>query len=198
MPLPAHVQHTAYAPYSPAGPVIQIVYTDDAVTKLSDSVRRRCFNCGTTEKSTWRRSSLSPGKVLCNKCGLYERTHSRPRPQQFPHKRGTPASSTVRSADEVSPSIRFPLFCTRSSVVLILPLLTTHLFIRSRFRPTTNPNNIRNTHRRRRRCTRLYGRIRIPRPMIPTTATQLKMPARLRRRAVVQKRLVAGENERDK
>ena len=25
---------------------------------------------------------------LCNKCGLFERTHSRPRPEQFPHKRG--------------------------------------------------------------------------------------------------------------
>ncbi|KAJ6522477.1 hypothetical protein B0H19DRAFT_973456, partial [Mycena capillaripes] len=70
------------------GPPIQVVHTDDAGTKLSNSVRRRCFNCCTTETSTWRRSNLSPGKVLCNKCGLFERTHSRPRPEQFPHKRG--------------------------------------------------------------------------------------------------------------
>ncbi|KAI5118742.1 hypothetical protein M0805_008142 [Coniferiporia weirii] len=63
------------------------IYTDDASTKLSDRVRRRCFNCCTTDTSTWRRSSLNPGKVLCNKCGLFERTHSRPRPDQFPHKR---------------------------------------------------------------------------------------------------------------
>ncbi|KAJ7856861.1 hypothetical protein B0H13DRAFT_2078069 [Mycena leptocephala] len=45
--------------------VIQVVHTDrdDAATKLSEA-------------------------KLCNKCGLFERTHSRPRPQQFPHKRG--------------------------------------------------------------------------------------------------------------
>ncbi|KAJ7766568.1 hypothetical protein DFH07DRAFT_915953 [Mycena maculata] len=77
--------------------VIQVVHTDDAATKLSDRVRRRCFNCCTTDTSTWRRSNLSPGKVLCNKCGLFERTHSRPRPEQFPHKRGPLASSTLRS-----------------------------------------------------------------------------------------------------
>ncbi|KAJ6585805.1 hypothetical protein B0H19DRAFT_926461 [Mycena capillaripes] len=79
------------------GPQIQVVHTDDAGTKLSNSVRRRCFNCCTTETSTWRRSNLSPGKVLCNKCGLFERTHSRPRPEQFPHKRGPLAASTLRA-----------------------------------------------------------------------------------------------------
>ncbi|TFK66673.1 hypothetical protein BDN72DRAFT_133754 [Pluteus cervinus] len=73
------------------------ILTDDAATKLSDRVRRRCFNCCTTDTSTWRRSNLSPGKVLCNKCGLFERTHSRPRPEQFPHKRGPLAASTLRS-----------------------------------------------------------------------------------------------------
>ncbi|KAJ7733946.1 hypothetical protein B0H16DRAFT_1578706 [Mycena metata] len=72
-----------------AGPGIAVIHTDDAATKLSDRVRRRCFNCCTTETSTWRRSNLSPGKVLCNKCGLFERTHSRPRPEQFPHKRAS-------------------------------------------------------------------------------------------------------------
>ncbi|KAJ7362795.1 hypothetical protein DFH08DRAFT_638754, partial [Mycena albidolilacea] len=59
----------------------------DAATKLSDRVRIRCFNCCTMDTSTWRRSNSRPGKVLCNKCGLFERTHSRPRPEQFPHKR---------------------------------------------------------------------------------------------------------------
>ncbi|KAJ6574131.1 hypothetical protein B0H19DRAFT_935279, partial [Mycena capillaripes] len=62
--------------------------TGDVATKLSDTVRRRCFNCCTTDTSTRRRSNLSPGKVLCNKCGLFERTHSRPRTERFPHKRG--------------------------------------------------------------------------------------------------------------
>ncbi|KAF7973881.1 hypothetical protein HWV62_14006 [Athelia sp. TMB] len=70
-----------------------IVHTTDATTKLNDRVRRRCFNCCTTDTSTWRRSNLSPGKVLCNKCGLFERTHSRPRPDQFPHRRGSMASN---------------------------------------------------------------------------------------------------------
>ncbi|KAJ7702173.1 hypothetical protein B0H16DRAFT_1226910, partial [Mycena metata] len=58
---------------------------DDAATKLSIHLRRRCFNCCTTETSTWRRSNLSPGKVV--RCSS-ARTHSRPRPEQFPHKRG--------------------------------------------------------------------------------------------------------------
>ncbi|KAJ7913749.1 hypothetical protein B0H13DRAFT_1551988, partial [Mycena leptocephala] len=59
--------------------VIQVVHTDDAATKLGDRVHRRCFNCCT---STWKRTDLSPGKVLCNECGLclFARTHSRPRP----------------------------------------------------------------------------------------------------------------------
>jgi len=86
-------------PYA-GGPMhsnVPIVYTEDAATKLSDRVRRRCFNCCTTDTSTWRRSNLSPGKVLCNKCGLFERTHSRPRPEQFPHKRGPLAASALHS-----------------------------------------------------------------------------------------------------
>ncbi|KAJ7660022.1 hypothetical protein B0H14DRAFT_3077671 [Mycena olivaceomarginata] len=33
----------------------------------------------------WRRNNSSLEKVSCNKCGLFERTHSRPRPEQFPH-----------------------------------------------------------------------------------------------------------------
>ncbi|KIK56574.1 hypothetical protein GYMLUDRAFT_87175 [Collybiopsis luxurians FD-317 M1] len=81
---------------------VPIVYTEDAATKLSDRVRRRCFNCCTTDTSTWRRSNLSPGKVLCNKCGLFERTHSRPRPEQFPHKRGPLATSALHSRSPTS------------------------------------------------------------------------------------------------
>ena len=80
----------------PGPPPVAVVHTSDANTKLTDGIRRRCFNCCTTDTSTWRRSNLSPGKVLCNKCGLFERTHSRPRPEQFPHKRGALASSNLR------------------------------------------------------------------------------------------------------
>ena len=43
---------------------VTIVHTDDAATKLTDGIRRRCFNCCTTVTSTWRRSNLSPGKVV--------------------------------------------------------------------------------------------------------------------------------------
>ena len=43
----------------------EIIHTDDASTKLSDRVRRKCYNCHTTDTSTWRRSSLTPGKVVC-------------------------------------------------------------------------------------------------------------------------------------
>lgn len=46
------------------GQASYIVYTDDAATKLSDRVRRKCYNCRTTDTSTWRRSSLTPGKVV--------------------------------------------------------------------------------------------------------------------------------------
>ncbi|KAI0060260.1 hypothetical protein BV25DRAFT_1807780 [Artomyces pyxidatus] len=81
----------------PGQPQYNTIYTDDATRKLSDGVRRRCFNCCTTDTSTWRRSSLNLGKVLCNKCGLFERTHSRPRPAQFPHKRGPLATSNLKA-----------------------------------------------------------------------------------------------------
>ncbi|KAJ7020739.1 hypothetical protein C8F04DRAFT_1050431, partial [Mycena alexandri] len=78
------------------GPGAQALHTDDAPAELSVRVRRRCFNCYTTDTSTWRRSNLSPGKVLC-KCGLFELTYSLPRPEQFPHKRGPLAASILRA-----------------------------------------------------------------------------------------------------
>ncbi|KAK7044009.1 hypothetical protein VNI00_008179 [Paramarasmius palmivorus] len=111
-PPPAHPGHSPHIPPSvpypiPGHPAQAIVYTEDAATKLSDRVRRRCFNCCTTDTSTWRRSNLSPGKVLCNKCGLFERTHSRPRPDQFPHKRG-PLATSALGRSERSPSDSMP------------------------------------------------------------------------------------------
>lgn len=47
------------------GQPMHVIHTDDAATKLSDRVRRKCYNCRTTDTSTWRRSSLTPGKVVC-------------------------------------------------------------------------------------------------------------------------------------
>ncbi|KAI0291660.1 hypothetical protein B0F90DRAFT_1648502 [Multifurca ochricompacta] len=103
-PSPAHVvpsqvsgggaHELAY--HYPGQQQFNAIYTDDATTKLNDRIRRRCFNCCTTDTSTWRRSSLNPGKVLCNKCGLFERTHNRARPEQFPHKRGPLATSSLK------------------------------------------------------------------------------------------------------
>ena len=41
------------------------IYTDDARMKLGDGIRRQCFNCRATETTTWRRSMLSSGKLVC-------------------------------------------------------------------------------------------------------------------------------------
>ncbi|KAH9855071.1 hypothetical protein C2E23DRAFT_867147 [Lenzites betulinus] len=62
---------------------LMVQHTDDAASKETQYLRRRCFNCHTTEPPSWRRSTLNPGKIVCNKCGLYERTHLRPRPLRF-------------------------------------------------------------------------------------------------------------------
>ena len=50
----------------------EISYTDEANTKLSNRIRRRCFNCKATETSTWRRSVLSPGKLVGHRCDVPE------------------------------------------------------------------------------------------------------------------------------
>ncbi|KAJ6454712.1 hypothetical protein C8R47DRAFT_1166837 [Mycena vitilis] len=77
---------------------VKIVHTDNATIRVSDTVRRRCFNCCATEPSTWRRSSLSPGRILCNKCvGLYEQAHHCMRPE-MPRKR-RPIGSTELSLE---------------------------------------------------------------------------------------------------
>lgn len=44
---------------------IEVVFTDDAKRKLGEGVHRWCFNCRAIETTTWRRSSLSPGKLVC-------------------------------------------------------------------------------------------------------------------------------------
>jgi hypothetical protein len=70
-------------PYLPPQSNLPIQHTDDAASKETQYLRRRCFNCHTTEPPSWRRSTLNPGKIVCNKCGLYERTHLRARPLRF-------------------------------------------------------------------------------------------------------------------
>jgi hypothetical protein len=98
---PVYSQPQSYQPT----PNSHVVHTDDAATKLTDRVRRKCYNCRTTDTSTWRRSNLTPGKVLCNKCGLFERTHLRPRPEQFPHKRGPMSAAITKSRSSPSAKV---------------------------------------------------------------------------------------------
>jgi len=84
-----------------------IFYTEDANVKLTYRMRRQCFNCKATETSTWRRSLLSLGKMLCNKCGLFERTHFIPRPEKFPRRKTLDSKSPkhpVRSRKKSSPN----------------------------------------------------------------------------------------------
>jgi hypothetical protein len=40
------------------------IYTDDVRMKLGDAIRRQCFNCRATQTTTWRRSTLSRGKLV--------------------------------------------------------------------------------------------------------------------------------------
>ncbi|KAJ7133927.1 hypothetical protein C8R43DRAFT_1133165 [Mycena crocata] len=89
-PSPANVNPANTVALAAASQPAAPIHTDDASMKSSDILRRRCFNCCTTETATWRRSKLSAGKLvrpqLCNKCGIFERTHSRPRPEQLSYK----------------------------------------------------------------------------------------------------------------
>jgi hypothetical protein len=64
--VPAHMSTGTHeiAYHYPPQQQFNAIYTDDATTKLNDRIRRRCFNCCTTDTSTWRRSSLNPGKVV--------------------------------------------------------------------------------------------------------------------------------------
>lgn len=90
MPMPPYLSpHTG----------LPIQHTDDAASKETQYLRRRCFNCHTTEPPSWRRSTLNPGKIVCNKCGLYERTHLRPRPLRFDELRaGNKARKNSKSS----------------------------------------------------------------------------------------------------
>ncbi|RPD53778.1 hypothetical protein L226DRAFT_469952 [Lentinus tigrinus ALCF2SS1-7] len=99
---PRSIRPTMMSTYVHPSQATYITYSDDSSTKVSDRVRRKCYNCRATSTSTWRRSSLNPGKVLCNECGLFERTHSRHRPiglvgtqnrQEHPDTRASPPTA---------------------------------------------------------------------------------------------------------
>ncbi|KAF8707561.1 GATA zinc finger, partial [Rhizoctonia solani] len=57
------------SPPDPSRPDVQITYTDDSATKLTQYLRRRCFNCRVTEPPGWRKSTLNPGKIVRNPLG---------------------------------------------------------------------------------------------------------------------------------
>ncbi|KAK6910360.1 hypothetical protein I203_104392 [Kwoniella mangroviensis CBS 8507] len=59
-----------------------ISFTTDAEVKQTPELKRMCFNCTNKSPPSWRKSLLHPGKILCNKCGIFERTHHKPRPPQ--------------------------------------------------------------------------------------------------------------------
>ncbi|KAG6910807.1 hypothetical protein DXG01_007696 [Tephrocybe rancida] len=88
---------------------LPVQHTDDAASKETQYLRRRCFNCHTTEPPSWRRSTLNPGKIVCNKCGLYERTHLRPRPLRFDELRAGNKARTNKAKGTVSPKAKLAL-----------------------------------------------------------------------------------------
>ena len=90
--------HQIPMPYNPPHTSLPIQHTDDAASKETQYLRRRCFNCHTTEPPSWRRSTLNPGKIVCNKCGLYERTHLRARPLRFDELRSGTKSRKLSKA----------------------------------------------------------------------------------------------------
>ncbi|WVW83625.1 hypothetical protein I302_105646 [Kwoniella bestiolae CBS 10118] len=59
-----------------------VTYTTDAEVKQTPELKRMCYNCTNKSPPSWRKSLLHPGKILCNKCGIFERTHHKPRPPQ--------------------------------------------------------------------------------------------------------------------
>ncbi|KAH7887458.1 hypothetical protein F5I97DRAFT_1804663 [Phlebopus sp. FC_14] len=103
-----HPHHPSFLPPAVPG-AVPVQHTDDAASKETQYLRRRCFNCHTTEPPSWRRSTLNPGKIVCNKCGLYERTHLRPRPLRFDELRaGGKTRKTGPQADKKAPKVPVP------------------------------------------------------------------------------------------
>ncbi|KAF9784033.1 hypothetical protein BJ322DRAFT_1109876 [Thelephora terrestris] len=92
----------------PVPHVILIQYTDEASSKETQYLRRLCYNCRAIEPPSWRRSTLTLGKIVCNKCGLYERTHLSPRPLRFDELRaGNKSRKRRRAASSKGPKF-FP------------------------------------------------------------------------------------------
>ncbi|KAG7562772.1 hypothetical protein FFLO_01833 [Filobasidium floriforme] len=55
-------------------------YTSLAEEKQTDTVKRECFTCGCRDPPSWRKSTLSPSRIVSDRCGIYERSHKKVRP----------------------------------------------------------------------------------------------------------------------
>ncbi|KAF7345097.1 hypothetical protein MVEN_01673400 [Mycena venus] len=89
----------------PSSSYLPVTFTHDTSDCKGPTqyLRRQCFNCLTTEPPSWRRSTLNPGKIVCNKCGLYERTHLRPRPLRFDELRSRKVSKRISERPDTIP-----------------------------------------------------------------------------------------------
>ncbi|KAJ9654383.1 GATA type transcriptional activator of nitrogen-regulated proteins [Neophaeococcomyces mojaviensis] len=68
------------------------------IPEESQMLGQICSNCGTTRTPLWRRSPQ--GNVICNACGLYQKTRNAPRPTNFkrstaPAKQKSPHPATT-------------------------------------------------------------------------------------------------------
>lgn len=91
----------------PGFPHHGVMYTDDASSKETQYLRRTCFNCRAIEPPSWRRSALNQGKIVCNRCGLYERTHLRARPHRIGELPGGPTAQRSRKTSKASVTSEF-------------------------------------------------------------------------------------------
>ncbi|KAK5077898.1 GATA type transcriptional activator of nitrogen-regulated proteins [Lithohypha guttulata] len=98
--------HTPVPPSRSPAP-IDSVHSAEALEPLDaedqQQLGQACSNCGTTRTPLWRRSPQ--GSVICNACGLYQKTRNAPRPTNFKRTAGTPRQKSPRLKNvEIAPS----------------------------------------------------------------------------------------------
>ncbi|KAF8074666.1 hypothetical protein FPV67DRAFT_1619233, partial [Lyophyllum atratum] len=68
----------------------------------SPPVRSPCVNCGTLQTPLWRRDA--DGNPICNACGLYQKSRSKPRPSSLGHTPPPPTNTAPPSVQPPQPS----------------------------------------------------------------------------------------------